>query len=188
MSKTIMATTIFFLALFFGCEKKVDPVEHGKYLVTLGGCNDCHTPLKEVPGGLPIPDSTFFLSGHPEKLPYPVWTPEDITKRNSAGLFGLMPTVFAGPWGVSFASNLTSDVATGMGEWTEEAFIQALRTGKHQGQPDGRDLLPPMPWINLRQITDEDLKSMWAYLRTIPQIKNQVPLPVPPSGPTIPGK
>jgi hypothetical protein len=98
-----------------------------------------------------------------------------------------MLTAWAGPWGVSFGTNLTPDKETGIGEWTEEAFMQAMRTGKHQGQPNGRDILPPMPWQSIAQMTDEDLKMVWAYLRSIPPVKNQVPLPVPPSAPAAPG-
>ncbi len=83
--------------------------------------------------------------------------------------------------GVSFPANLTPDKETGLGEWTEEAFIQALRTGKHQGQPNGRQILPPMPWVMFREATDADLKAIWAYLRSVPPVKNAVPLPVPPA-------
>jgi hypothetical protein len=64
-----------------------------------------------------------------------------------------------------------------IGEWSEENFIQAMRTGKHQGQPNGRDILPPMPWFNLKDLTDGDLKAIWAYMRSLPPIKNQVPFP-----------
>jgi mono/diheme cytochrome c family protein len=167
-----------------GCEQKAstpDPAKRGEYLVTLGGCNDCHTPtLPPGPDGMPIPDTTRLLSGHPENVPYPTWTPADIQQRNAIALFGPMLTAAAGPWGVSFAANLTPDNETGMGEWTEQAFIQAMRTGKHQGQPNARMILPPMPWPGIAKMTDEDLKAMWAYLRSIPPVKNQVPLPVPP--------
>jgi hypothetical protein len=89
-----------------------------------------------------------------------------------------MLTAWAGPWGVSFAVNLTPDKETGIAEWSEENFIQALRTGKHQGQPNGRDILPPMPWEVYRFMTDDDLKAVFAYLKSIPPVKNQVPLPV----------
>ena len=92
-----------------------------------------------------------------------------------------MLTAWAGPWGVSFAANLTPDKETGIAEWSEEHFIQALRTGKHQGQPNGRDILPPMPWQFFKSMTDEDLKAVFAYLRTLPPVKNQVPLPVLPA-------
>ena len=66
-----------------------------------------------------------------------------------------------------------------MGEWSEAAFIQIARTGKHQGQPNGRDILPPMPWFNMKDLTEADLKAIWAYLRSIPPVKNQVPFPIP---------
>jgi hypothetical protein len=65
-----------------------------------------------------------------------------------------------------------------MGLWTEEIFIQAMRTGKHMGS--GRPILPPMPWQGLAQATDEDLKAMFGYLQSVPPIKNAVPAPVEP--------
>jgi len=168
------------VAFSLGCEKKPDPVERGKYLVTIMGCHDCHTPKAQGPGGAPVPDMTRQLSGHPENLPYPTWTPADLQQRNALALTTPMLTAWAGPWGVSFAANLTPDKDTGIGEWSEEAFIRAMRTGKHQGQSTGRDILPPMPWQDIKEATDEDLKAAWAYLRSIPPVKNQVPFPVPP--------
>ena len=62
---------------------------------------------------------------------------------------------------------------------TEELFIKALRTGKHMGT--SRDILPPMPWPNYAPMSDDDLKAIWAYLRTIPAITNHVPDPIPPA-------
>jgi hypothetical protein len=115
-------------------------------------------------------------------MPYPTWTPEDMQENNALAMTNQMLTAWAGPWGVSFAMNLTRDKETGLGEWTEEVFIQAIRTGKHQGQPNGRDILPPMPWFNFRQMSDSDLKAVWAYLRSLPPIKNKVPTPIPPAG------
>ena len=99
-------------------------------------------------------------------------------QRNAMAMTNPMLTAWAGPWGVSFAANLTPDKETGIAEWSEEHFIQALRTGKHQGQPNGRDILPPMPWQFFKSMTDEDLKAIFAYLRSLPPVKNQVPLPV----------
>ncbi len=168
------------VAFSLGCQKAPDPVERGMYLATIMGCHDCHTPKVPGPGGAPALDATRLLSGHPETLPHPTWTPADLQQRNALALTTPMLTAWAGPWGVSFAANLTSDMATGIGEWSEEAFIRAMRTGKHQGQPTGRDILPPMPWEDYKQATDEDLKAVWAYLRSIPPIKNQVPFPAPP--------
>lgn len=180
------------LAALAGCEQKPvaieqSPVERGKYLVNIGGCHDCHTPKVMSPAGLPLPDSTKSLSGHPAEAHYPTWNPSDLQQNNALGLTNPMLTAWAGPWGVSFAINLTPDKETGIAEWTEETFIQAMRTGKHQGQPNGREILPPMPWQNVAQMTDSDLKAVWAYLRTLPPIQNQVPLPVPPGAPPAPG-
>jgi len=166
-----------------GCSKNEadgqGPVERGKYLITLGGCHDCHTPKVMGPGGAPVPDAAKLLSGHPEKLPPPSWSPDDM-KRNVGATTNEMLTAWAGPWGVSFAINLTPDKETGIGEWSENNFIQALRTGKHQGQPNGRDILPPMPWFDMKDLTERDLKAIWAYLRSLPPIKNQVSFPIPP--------
>lgn len=175
--------TLFALLFgFLGCTKKEAPVqtpiERGKYLVSIAACHDCHTPKVEGPGGKPVLDEKRWLSGHPEKAPYPTWSPPDMEQRNAMALTNSMLTAWAGPWGVSFAVNLTPDKETGIAEWSEENFIQALRTGKHQGQPNGRDILPPMPWEVYRFMTDDDLKAVLAYLKSIPPVKNQVPLPV----------
>ena len=150
--------------------------ERGKYLATLSGCSDCHTPLKLGPRG-PEPDLDRFLSGHPEQMKLP---PPDLKPgpwfAATAGM-----TAWAGPWGISYAANLTPDETTGLGIWTEAMFIQAMRTGKHMGV--SRDILPPMPWQNLATATDEDLKAIYAYLRSIPPVTNRVPDPVHPDGP-----
>jgi len=187
----ILSGVVCFALATAGCQKKtevatLDPVAHGKYLVNFGGCHDCHTPKIMSPGGIPLPDTTRALAGHPENEPYPTWMPTDLQQRNAMALTNPMLTAWAGSWGVSFATNITPDIETGIGEWTEEAFISAMRTGKHQGQPNGRNILPPMPWQSLAQLTDSDLKAIWAYLRTIPAIKNQVPLPVPPTSAPMP--
>jgi cytochrome c553 len=175
-----------------GCaEKKTEtqtPVERGKYLVTVTGCNDCHTPKIAGPSGSPVLDEKRLLAGHPENAPYPTWSPPDLQQRNALALTNTSLTAWAGPWGVSFAINLTPDKETGIAEWSEENFIQALRTGKHQGQPDGRDILPPMSSADLKALTDDDIKAMFAYLRSLPPVKNQVPLPVLPSAPPAAAK
>ena len=146
-------------------------VERGKYLVSIAGCHDCHTPFKMGEHG-PEPDMSRMLSGHPNG--FKVTTPP---KGDEAWSWhgAATNTAFAGPWGVSFAMNLTPDELTGIGSWTEDIFIKAIRTGKHWGQ--SRPILPPMPWPVYRNMTDEDLKSVFAYLRTIPAIDNEIPLP-----------
>jgi len=87
-------------------------------------------------------------------------------------------TAFGGPWGVSFAANLTSDKETGLGTWTDAQFLQMVRTGRHLGQ--GRPILPPMPVQNLALATESDLKAIFAYLKTVPAVSNRVPVAIEP--------
>jgi len=159
------------------------PVERGKYLVVVGGCHDCHTPKIQGPDGTPTLDTSRLLAGHPADLPAPSWSPSDLAQKNIAAATNPSLTAWAGPWGVSFAINLTPDKETGIQEWSEELFIRMARTGKHQGQPNGRNILPPMPWFNIKDMPDADLKAIWAYLRSLPPVKNQVPLPQLPGAP-----
>jgi len=149
-------------------------VARGMYIVNTAGCHDCHTPWKVGPNG-PEPDMSLALSGHPEsmKLPPPPKLGDGPWVWTAAGT----NTAFAGPWGISFTANLTPDRMTGIGIWTEDIFVTTIRTGRHWGV--SRPILPPMPWPVYRNMTDEDLKSVFAYLRSIKPIKNQVPEPVP---------
>jgi len=150
-------------------------IKRGEYLVNLAVCNDCHSPKVWSPEGIPTPDPKRLLSGHPadEKLPayQKEWTAPGNWILMSGGF-----TSFVGPWGVSFAANLTPDEQTGIGLWTEDIFIAALRSGKHMG--NGRPILPPMPWPNFAQCTDDDLKAIFAYLKSLPPVKNPVPAPI----------
>ncbi|HET6266582.1 MAG TPA: diheme cytochrome c-553, partial [Acidobacteriota bacterium] len=136
------------------------PVERGRYLTTISGCNDCHSPKKMTPQG-PVPDEALLLSGHPaaEKIPE---IPKDVLgmpPEHWAALGNAHFTAWVGFWGVSYAANLTPDTETGLGSWTPEMFIKAMRTGKHMGE--GRPILPPMPWPNFAQMTDEDLQAIF---------------------------
>jgi hypothetical protein len=159
------------------CSKpEVSPVARGEYLVTVGGCDDCHTPKVFGPNG-PDFDKSRRLSGHPAaeklpELPVSIIGPEQWGAVTNNHL-----TAWVGPWGVSFAANLTPD-ASGLGGWTEDNFIQALRTGKHAGS--GRPILPPMPWMNYARMTDDDLRAVFAYLKSLPAVSNAVPAPIPP--------
>ncbi len=148
-------------------------VERGKFLVTVGGCNDCHTPMKMGEKG-PMPDESRMLSGHPEDAHFP--PPPKLGGPWFAATGGF--TAWAGPWGISYAANLTPDKNTGLGVWTEDMFVKTLRTGRHYGV--AREILPPMPWQALAKLSDEDLKSIFAYLQSIPPINNHVPEPVAP--------
>jgi mono/diheme cytochrome c family protein len=144
-------------------------VQRGEYLVKVMGCNDCHTPWKMGPQG-PEPDMTRFLSGHPEQIgPLPAAKASEPYVWSGFGT----NTAFSGPWGVSYAFNLTPEQNTGLCIWTEEMFMQTIRTGRHMGV--SRPINPPMPWPAYRNASDEDLKSVYAYLRTIKPIVNHVP-------------
>ena len=151
--------------------------ERGKYLVTAMGCGDCHSPKQMGPQG-PVEVESRLLSGHPEgtQLPPPPAPSGPWIAAASAD-----QTAWAGPWGVSFATNLTPDENTGIGSWSEETFVQSLKTGRHMGV--ARPILPPMPWTAMRHLSEDDLRSMYAYLRTIPPVHNRVPEPVPPAAP-----
>lgn len=151
-------------------------VKRGEYLVRGFGCGDCHTPLTMGANG-PEPDLAHQLSGHPANLKV---TPIAALPKGNWGWLGAASnTAFQGPWGVSYAVNLTPDRETGLGKWTESQFVAALKTGKHVGA--SRPILPPMPWQALSNMTETDLKAMFAYLRSIPAVSNRVPDPVPPN-------
>lgn len=151
-------------------------VARGEFLVKLGACNDCHTPLVMGPQG-PERDMTHMLSGHPEQMKLP---PAPSPQGPWIFAVDATYTAWSGPWGVSYPMNLTQDKETGLGNWTEQNFIQAMHTGKHMGQ--GRPILPPMPWQTIGQLPDEDLKAIFAYLKTVPAVKNKISEPTPPAG------
>ncbi|MBK6774224.1 MAG: c-type cytochrome [Ignavibacteria bacterium] len=151
-------------------------IKWGEHLVTIGGCNDCHTPKKMTPQG-PVPDESLMLSGHPEKMPAP---DVDRKEMESKGLIVTQDlTAWVGPWGISYAANLTPD-ATGIGSWQESNFITALREGKFKGMTSARNLLPPMPWQLFKEMSDDEIKAIFAYLKSIKPVKNIVPQPEPP--------
>jgi len=150
-------------------------VMRGKQLLLSHGCNDCHTPLRMGANG-PEPDMSRMLSGHPESMVMP--PPPALTQAwNNVG--SASNTAFAGPWGITYAINLTPDPETGMGKWQEKVFVQAIKTGKHLGV--GRPIGPPMPWEPYSHMSESELKLIFAYLRTIPPIRNRVPDYVPPT-------
>lgn len=148
----------------------------GEHLVTICACHDCHTPKKMTDMG-PVPDMDRALMGHPAGDPVP-----DVDRKamESKGLVVTNDlTTWIGPWGVSFTANLTSD-PTGTGNWQEEHFMTAIRHGKLKGIESGRSLLPPMPWDMYKNMTDDELKAIFAYLKTTKPINNVVPAPLPP--------
>ena len=161
---------------------KAERIARGKYLVTIGGCHDCHTPWIIHPDGKPGPDMTRALSGHPQD--FAITSPAQLTSNRWGWASAPTNTAFSGPWGVSFTANLTPDVHTGTGIWTFDIFKNTIRNGRHWGV--GRPLLPPMPWFNYREMSDEDLFAVYTYTRTLKPISNEVPQPLPPA--TVAGK
>lgn len=154
-----------------------DPVERGRILVQVGGCHDCHTPKKFGPGG-PEPDMTKSLSGHPEEI---VVTGHYMPAKGSPWTIATNDhlTTWSGAWGISFAANITPDPETGI-RMTERNFLIAMKTGSHLGT--ARPILPPMPWQMYSKLSDDDLKAIYAFLQSLPPIKNNVPAPIPPPG------
>lgn len=151
-------------------------IERGRYLVEIMGCNDCHSPKLMGPQG-PYLDPDRILSGYPAERPLPP------LPANNEGwaLMAMDLTAAVGPWGTSFAANLTSD-ETGIGNWTEEQFERALRHGLYKGLEGSRPLLPPMPWQNFVDMKKEDLSAVFAYLKSTKPVENVVPAPIPPGG------
>ena len=150
--------------------------EWGEHLVTIGSCSDCHTPKKMTPQGPDI-DTSLLFSGHPAQLPDPDVNRQDAEAKGLVVTNDL--TAWVGPWGISYTANLTPD-ASGIGSWQESQFIYAIREGKAKGLPNSRSLLPPMPWQMYRHMTDDELKAIFSYLKSIKPIKNVVPPPKPP--------
>jgi len=157
-------------------ESEAEKVKRGEYLVTIGGCNDCHSPKKMgAQGPEIIPE--LMLSGYPADRPIVKFD----TKMFQSGFAMFYPdlTAGAGPWGLTFAANITPD-ETGIGNWTEEQFKKALTQGKSKGLEEGRMLLPPMPWVNYVNMKDEDVSAIFAYLKSVNPVKNVVPAPIAP--------
>ena len=154
-------------------QSQSDRVQRGKYLVeTVGACGHCHTPRAGAEYNMDM-----YLAGHPAGQAYPRYN-FSMMQQGIFILTSTQMTAFSGPFGTSFSSNLTPDKETGLGGWTEKMFIQAMRTGLHQGVEGNRKIFPPMPTKHYAQMNDEDLKAIWAYLRTIKPVKNEVSSPL----------
>jgi mono/diheme cytochrome c family protein len=171
--KIVIAVLLFAASAVHGDDK----LARGKYLVTVAGCNDCHTPWKMGANG-PEPDYTRMLSGHPHDFALP---PAPAAKGPWVVSVAATNTAWSGPWGVSYTANLTPDRETGLGKWTQRNFTETIRTGRHMGR--GRPILPPMPIPMYKHFTDADLEAIFAYLQSIPAISNKVPEPLAPSAP-----
>lgn len=184
--KSYLFVLVFGITYFMiACQSKKNEAEvqsaedlrtRGEYLVTILGCNDCHTPKLMTDHG-PVPDQSRLLAGYPSGQHLPPINDPLILKDYA--LFSQDLTATIGPWGTSFAANLTPD-PTGLGNWTFENFERVFREGKFKGLENGRPILPPMPWQNLQKIKPEELNAIWTYLRSIPPVKNTVPANIAP--------
>ncbi len=148
MRAVTAALTIGGVALLSGCgpsSTSQDPVKRGEYLVTLAACSDCHTPGSF----LGKPDMSKLLGGSDVGFAIP-----------ELGYF----------WG----PNLTPDKETGLGNWSEQEILLALREGT---RPDGRKLAPIMPWMAYAKLSNDDAKAIVAYLKSLPPIANKSPGP-----------
>jgi hypothetical protein len=186
IKKMLICTAMVCLSfsLFSGCQRKPKTensdnkaltqeqlVQRGDYLVFVCGCNDCHSPKRMGQKG-PEVIPELMLSGYQADAPLP---PVDKNVlKNGWTLMTADLNAAVGPWGVSFAANLTSD-QTGIVNWPEENFIRALKEGKYKGIEGGRDLLPPMPWQNFARTPVEDLKAIFAFLKSTRPVRNLVP-------------
>jgi len=115
-------------------------IARGRYLVTIGGCNDCHTAGYPEQGGA-VPESQW-LTG--------------------------VAVGYQGPWGTTYPANLRL-VASRL---TEAQWVEHAR----------KERLPPMPWFNLRAMTDADLKAIYAFIRSLGAPGEAVPAYVAPGG------
>lgn len=153
-----------------------DELLRGKYLVEIMGCNDCHSPKRMgAQGPEIIPE--LMLSGYPADRPMVDFT-SPMIKEGFAQFYPDL-TAAAGPWGITFAGNLTPH-ETGLGNWTEAQFKKALTEGKYKGLDNTRPLLPPMPWQNYINMTDQDIHAIFSYLQSIPAVDNTVPAVIAP--------
>jgi len=148
-------------------------IKRGSYLVNSIGCDDCHSPKKFGPNG-PELDMDHRFGGHLASAP--TGKPNTSVVKDGWALFTMDLTSSVGPWGQSYSANISSD-ETGIGNWSEEQFIRALREGKSKGMKEGRPLLPPMPWFAYKNMSDTDLKAIFAFLKTTKPVHNVVPAP-----------
>lgn len=145
----------FLVTLAAPAGRASEELARGEYLSRIMDCAGCH-----VPGALiGQPDMAKGLSG------------------SDVGFF--LPDL-----GYFYPPNLTSDEETGLGTWTEDDIIRAVRTGV---RPDGRELAPIMPWHAYSALTDEDARALARYLKSLPPVRHRAPGPFGPTEtPTAP--
>jgi mono/diheme cytochrome c family protein len=171
----LSGTIIFLNPMFTSADNATELVKKGEHLVSLGNCNLCHTPKNMDKSGMVL-DISRSLSGHPEGSPEIEHTSSvsDADGHEIKSNFHL--TSWDGPWGISYAANLTPDEETGIGLWDDDMFISTIRNGKHMGS--GREIKFPMPWKSLSELKDDELQAIFAYLKSVNPINNKVPNPI----------
>jgi len=187
---TTLGLTVTFIILYscgVGDQKKQESINRdnigrdslvrlGGYLTTIIGCNDCHSPKKILANGMSVLDSSLLLSGFPSTRPLPDFPDKPVDDGFVVG--NLDATATRGPWGTSFAANLTSD-ATGIGNWSLARFSIALQHGRFKGIEGARELLPPMPWSNFQKMSAGDVRAIYEYLKSTKPVENNVPAFIP---------
>ena len=139
-----------------------DTLQQGKYIATIAGCTECHTPLKAE-----YQDPTKYTLEQLQTISFNAIAALDETKLLSGGrAFDL------GPAGILFTRNLTPDKETGLGDWTDEQIKIAVKTGVSH---DGKVLFPVMPYHVYNGMADADMEAVVAYLRSVNAVSNQVP-------------
>ncbi len=120
-------------------------IARGRYLVVIAGCSDCHTPGALIGAA----DMKRYLGGSDVGFSIP-------------------------GQGVFVGQNLSPDKETGIGQWTSDQIVTAIRAGK---RPDGSELSGVMPWASFSHLTDEDAQAIAAFLKSIPAVshKNEGP-------------
>ena len=104
-------------------------------------------------------------------------TPRFADGRFDLSKLGAGGSAFRGPWGTSYAANITPDPETGIGTWTDSEIVASI----HGARRGGGRVLPPMPVdYYVKGIIESDLNALLAYLRSLPARRNAVPAPEPP--------
>jgi hypothetical protein len=162
---------VFGLTLWTSCAQKAEessaqtmvpglnPAERGKYLVTIMGCGDCHSPHDNQGQIIAGKELTGYWKG----APVPEWNPDMLKNKNTLWAVGTDFTAFAGPWGISKAKNLTPDKETGIGNLSEQEFVDVFKKG---------NLLPPMRLNWYGKMDEDDLRAIYAYLHNLPPVNN----------------
>ena len=158
-------------------QPKVNLKERGEYLVSIMDCAACHTPKTMTAQG-PVPDMTRYMMGYDASEALPP-LPKDVPVGPWAFFKGDL-TAAVGPWGTSYAGNITPD-DTGIGTWTLEQFSNAIRKGMYKGMENTRPLMPPMPIEAYKHLSDEDVKAIFSYLKSLEPLENVVPAYSPPN-------